>query len=76
MPASRLYSLDQGTKALVRHRRKMASGADSLFEVGGRSLFDESDTTAPAPAPANDDGTSAARRPATQEGWRFLVNVS
>ena len=37
----------------------MASGADSLFEVGGRSLFDESDTTAPAPAPANDEDEAA-----------------
>ena len=33
----------------------MARGADSLFEVGGRSLFDESDITAPAPAPANQE---------------------
>ena len=40
----------------------MASGADSLFEVGGRSLFDESDTTAPAPAP--------------RLGWAFFKGTS
>lgn len=41
-------------------------------------MFDESDTTAPAPAPANDEDAnpSAARRPATQGGWELSVNVS